>query len=72
MADMLFRLYFINAILLILHEIDSAYWREWELFSLPGGTNGFLPLHVPLLFFVLYGFLLVARCAYSGLFFSLA
>jgi hypothetical protein len=25
----LFWIYLINAILLINHEIDSAYWKEW-------------------------------------------
>jgi hypothetical protein len=38
-----------NAILLINHEIDSAYWKEWELFKLPGGIGGFLILHFPML-----------------------
>ena len=29
--------YFVNSVLLIVHEIDSAYWEEWNLFRLPGG-----------------------------------
>jgi len=37
MADLLLWLYLANAVLLINHEIDSAYWKEWELFKLPGG-----------------------------------
>jgi len=44
----LFWLYLINAILLINHEIDSAFWKEWELFKLPGGIGGFLILHFPI------------------------
>ena len=32
MAEWLFWLYPTNAVLLINHEIDSAYWREWNLF----------------------------------------
>jgi len=71
MSDLLFWLYLANAILLINHEIDSAYWKEWELFRLPGGITGFLLLHFPLLFVVLYGLALVARRATGGLFFSL-
>ncbi len=59
MHQALFWLYMINAILLINHEIDSAYWKEWELFKLPGGLSFFLLLHFPLLFLVLYGLILV-------------
>lgn len=34
-----------NAALLVTHEIDAAYWKEWELFGLPGTEGGFLVLH---------------------------
>jgi hypothetical protein len=71
MSDILFWLYMINSILLIIHEIDSAYWQEWELFKIPGGITGFLLLHFPLLFFVLYGLVLVSNHVSSGLIFSL-
>ena len=67
----LFWLYLINSILLINHEIDSAYWKEWELFKLPGGINGFLIIHFPLLFLVLYGLVLIVRETFAGLIFSL-
>ena len=67
----LFWLYLINSILLINHEIDSAYWKEWELFKLPGGVNGFLIIHFPLLFFVLYGLVQVNEGTFAGLIFSL-
>jgi chromate transport protein ChrA len=60
----------INSILLINHEIDSAYWKEWELFKIPGGITGFLLVHFPLLFLVLYGLVLVSRQSSAGLFFS--
>jgi hypothetical protein len=70
--DLLFWLYLANAVLLINHEIDSAYWQEWELFKLPGGPSGFLLLHFPLLFFILYGLSLVSRHSPWGLIFSLA
>ena len=55
MSDALRWVYLANAVLLILHEIDSAYWREWELFRIPGGIALFLALHVPLLSVVLLG-----------------
>lgn len=72
MADGLFWLYLTNAVLLITHEIDSAYWKEWELFELPGGVTGFLLLHIPLLLFILYGLTLVSAHSRWGLVFSLA
>jgi hypothetical protein len=50
------RLYWFTASLLIVHEIDSAYWREWELFGLPGGIGAFLAIHVPLVLLVLWGY----------------
>ncbi len=71
MTEILFWLYLSNSVLLINHEIDSAYWKEWELFKLPGGITGFLLVHFPLLLFVLYGLVLVARSSLSGLIFSL-
>ena len=49
-------LYLGNAGVLATHEIDSAYWHEWELFHLPGGIQLFLILNLALLLIVLYGF----------------
>lgn len=71
MFDILFWLYLVNAVLLINHEIDSAYWQEWELFKLPGGITGFLVIHFPLLFLVLYGLIQVYKQSDVGLIFSL-
>ena len=71
MAELLFWIYFINSIFLINHEIDSAYWHEWNLFKIKGGITTFLILHFPLLFFVLYGLILVNNHSYEGLVFSL-
>ena len=49
-------LYLGNSVVLITHEIDSAYWHEWELFGLPGGIHLFLLLHLPLIGVVLWGY----------------
>jgi len=49
-------LYLINTVLLTVHEIDSAYWHEWQLLRLPGGIDMFLLVHIPILGVVLYGF----------------
>jgi hypothetical protein len=71
MWDILLWVYLINAVLLILHEIDSAYWKEWELFRLPGGVTGFLLVHIPILLLVLYGLVLVSQRTLAGLILSL-
>jgi hypothetical protein len=70
-AEVLVWVYMINAVLLINHEIDSAYWKEWDLFGLPGGITGFLIVHFPLLFLILYGLVLVYQRATAGLVLSL-
>jgi hypothetical protein len=69
--DTLFWRYRVNAVLSIDHEIDSAFWKEWQLFRLPGGLGGFLRLHLPLLLGVLYGLAALARRSPAGLWFSL-
>ena len=71
MAEMLFWVYLVNAVLLINHEIDSAYWKEWDLFGTPGGITGFLLIHFPALFLFLYGLVLVYQGATAGLIVSL-
>jgi hypothetical protein len=71
MWEVLFWVYLANAVLVITHEIDSAYWREWELFRLPWGLGGFLVVHLPLLFLILYGLVLVDRQTTAGLVLSL-
>ncbi len=62
-------LYLLNFALLFTHEIDSAYWKEWELVGMPGGIQVFLVLNFLLLLVALTGFrqvLLVER--YGNLF----
>jgi hypothetical protein len=49
------RLYLANTALLIAHEIDSAYWHEWELFHLPGGIQLFVVLNLLLVLVFLWG-----------------
>jgi len=71
MFEILFWLYLTGAVLLIVHELDSVYWKEWDLFGLPGGVTGFLLIHIPLLFLGLYGLVLVFQRTLAGLIFSL-
>jgi hypothetical protein len=64
----------INAVLLITHEIDSAYWQEWELFGLREkfGKNLFVIVHIPLIFVVLVGLNLVWIPHTAGLIISIS
>ncbi len=54
-------LYVINATLLILHEIESAYEKEWELLRLPGKVTGFLLLHIPIILVIFYGLIEIEK-----------
>lgn len=36
------RWYFVTLLAQILHQIDGAYWHEWDMFAVPGGMQGFL------------------------------
>jgi hypothetical protein len=71
--DLLFWIYLINAVILINHEIDSAYWQEWKLLwpNQKDGITGFLIAHIPLLFVILLGLVLVYEKRISGLIISL-
>jgi uncharacterized protein DUF6713 len=32
-------LFLLNSTVLLTHQIDAAYWHEWNLFLLPGGNQ---------------------------------
>ncbi|MCG6959068.1 hypothetical protein LJE82_04155 [bacterium BMS3Abin03] len=55
MKNYLTKLYVINFTLLITHEIDSAFWHEWNLFGIPGGIQVFLILNLILIAVFLFG-----------------
>jgi hypothetical protein len=69
-SSILFWLYLVDISLLILHEMDSAYWKEWNLFHLPGGIGGFLAIHFPLYMAGLYGIIPVYEGAAAGRIFA--
>ena len=71
MFEFLFWIYLINAVLLINHEIESAYWKEWKMFGFPKGIDGFLLLHLILIPIVLYGLVSVFQQSFVGLIISL-
>ena len=64
-------LYVLNLGVLATHEIDSAYWHEWEIFLLPGGIQLFLILNLLLLLVFLAGLVELVMERRRGLWFSL-
>ncbi|WP_431688595.1 DUF6713 family protein [Hahella sp. NBU794] len=50
------RSYLTTLCLLIFHQIDAAYWKEWEMFQLPGGVQGYLIFNMLALPILLYGY----------------
>jgi hypothetical protein len=71
MFAVLLWIYLVNAVLLIVHEIDSAFWKEWELFRIPGGISSFLVIHLFLVLLILFGIILVYQQTLTGLIISL-
>lgn len=64
METLLFWLYIANATLLITHEIDSAYWKEWLQFNEAFGMfstdekkeiRNFVLIHIPMVLVILLG-----------------
>ncbi len=70
MQELLIFVCIINASLLLLHEIESAFEKEWEILHLPGGITGFLLLHIPILFLLFYCPVLLAKAHPIGLILS--
>ena len=64
-------MYLINLGLLYTHEIDAAFWKEWELLGIPGGIQLFLVLNFFLILLTLFGFRQLLLLRSSGYAFSL-
>jgi hypothetical protein len=64
-------IYSINLTLLFVHEIDSAFWKEWELFGMSGDIQGFLIMNIPLILSGLIGFRYLILGHKSGYYFAL-
>jgi len=64
--DALFWIYCANAALLLVHELDSVYWKEWDLFRMKGGIDLFLVLHIPLCFAAVAGAALLVQNRPAG------
>ena len=71
--DLLFWTYLINATILIIHEMDSAYWQEWKLIypNDQNSINGFLILHIPMIIAILLGLIFIYDNRFAGLILSL-
>ncbi len=65
--NLLTAFFIVNAALLLLHEIESAYEKEWEILKLPGNISGFLLLHIPIILFLLYGLVEIEKKSLAGM-----
>ncbi len=63
-------LYVLKLALLITHEIDSAFWKEWNLFGLPDGVQEFLVVNFLLMLVALVGFRNMISGKMSGYYFA--
>ena len=66
MTDVAVAFYILNATMLILHEIESAYEKEWEILRLPVKLPGFLVLHIPLVILLFYGIIELYKGTTTG------
>lgn len=69
--NLIITFYIINTTLLLLHEIESAFQKEWELLKLPGKITGFLLLHIPIILFLLFGLMKIAAGSFIGVLFGI-
>jgi len=60
-------LFLANATVLLTHQIDAAYWHEWELFHIPGGNQVNLLANIPIIALVLYAHSRVVADIETGL-----
>lgn len=50
------RWYLATLLALLLHQIDAAYWQEWQMFHVPGGIQGFLLFNLIAVGALLHGY----------------
>ena len=65
--NILILFYILNATLLLLHEIESAYEKEWEILNLPGKVTGFLLLHIPVIILLFWGLIELFKQSATGM-----
>jgi hypothetical protein len=59
-------LFCLTATLLLLHEIESAFEKEWEILKLPGKIGGFMVLHIPVILLLFYGLVETYKRSMAG------
>ncbi len=64
-------LYIATFTLLMGHQIDAAYWREWEMFHLPGGVQFYDVFNLAVVPLLLFGFQAVVLRRAAGYRYSL-
>jgi hypothetical protein len=64
-------LYIWTATLMVAHQIDSAFWHEWDLFGMPGGIQPFVLINVALILPFLYGLVYLVKAPRVGARFAL-
>ena len=67
---MLERIYIVTLSLLVTHQIDAAYWKEWELFLVPGEIQFFDIFNLVIIPVLLVGFKLLVFRKKSGYYYS--
>ena len=67
---MLDRIYILTLSLLVTHQIDAAYWKEWELFLVPGEIQFFDIFNLAVIPVLLVGFKSVVLMKKSGYYYS--
>jgi len=50
------RSYLTTLCFLIFHQIDAAYWQEWDMFYLPGGIQLYLGFNIIIIPILLMGY----------------
>ena len=66
--NLLMTFYILNATLILLHEIESGYEKEWEILKLPGRITGFIIMHIPIILILFFGLLAIERQSFLGYF----
>ena len=57
----------LNLSLVMAHQVDAAYWKEWEMFGLPGGIQLFIVFNLAAFLFLLRFFSSVLLRQRNGL-----
>jgi hypothetical protein len=53
-------LYLLQLALLATHQVDAAYWHEWDVFGVPGGITFFLAFNLAAMLLLGLGLVFVA------------